>query len=64
MTTENQSPQTAPPTEPHIALMFDRDGAGGYFAQLRVTGLRTEAEALAAVAHLQRTFCGEEIHVN
>ena len=62
--TNSQAPQPAPEDGRRIALVYDGDGAGGYFAQLRIEGLRTEAEAQRAIDHLQRLFCGEEIHVN
>lgn len=50
--------------EPLIALMYDHDGNGGYYAQARVVGLKTEAEALAAVAHLQEMLCSDELKAN
>lgn len=62
--TNSQAPQPVDREDLRISLVYDHDGAGGYFAQLRVTGMRTEKQAQAVVAHLQHTFCGDEIHVN
>lgn len=61
MTTPDQIPTA---DEPLIALMYDHDGNGGFYAQARVVGLKTEAEAKAAVAHLQDVLCGDELRSN
>lgn len=54
---------TSAPTaalEPMASLKWDAAGDGTFYAQLTVSGLRSERQAQAAVAHLQRLFCGQE----
>ena len=46
--------------EPVVSLKFDEAGDGTYFAQLTVSGLRSEKQAEAVAAHMQRLFCGQE----
>ena len=46
--------------EPVVSLKFDEAGDGTYFAQLTVSGLRSEKQAEAVAAHIQRLFCGQE----
>ena len=46
--------------EPVVSLKFDEAGDGTYFAQLTVSGLRSERQAEAVAAHMQRLFCGQE----
>lgn len=46
--------------EPVASLKWDAAGDGTFYAQLTVSGLRSEQQAQAAVAHLQRLFCGAE----
>ena len=52
----------APPAtlEPVASLKWDAAGDGTFYAQLTVSGLKSEQQAHAAVAHLQRLFCGQE----
>lgn len=54
---------TSAPTaalEPVASLKWDADGDGTFYAQLTVSGLQSEQQAQAAVAHMQRLFCGQE----
>ena len=46
--------------EPVASLKWDGSADGTYFAQLTVSGLRSEQQAQAAVAHMRRLFCGQE----
>ena len=46
--------------EPVASLKWDEAGDGTYFAQLTVSGLRSEKQAQAAAAHMQRLFLGQE----
>ena len=46
--------------EPVVSLKFGEAGDGTYFAQLTVSGLRSEKQAEAVAAHMQRLFCGQE----
>ena len=46
--------------EPVASLKWDESEDGTYFAQITVSGLRSEKQAKAAVAHMQRMFCGQE----
>ena len=50
----------APELEPVASLKWDEAGDGTYFAQLTVSGLRSEQQAQAAAAHMQRLFLGQE----
>lgn len=52
--------EPTPTLEPVASLKWDAAGDGTFYAQLTVSGLRSEQQAQAAVAHLQRLFCGEE----
>ena len=51
--------QTQP--EPTITLGYDKAPDGTFKATLTVHSLATEALAQAAVRHLDRLFCGDEI---
>ncbi len=42
-------------------LRTERAPDGSWFAHMLVTGLADERTANAAVAHMQRLFCGDEI---
>ena len=46
--------------EPVASLTWDESEDGTYFAQITVSGLRSEKQAKAAAAHMQRMFCGQE----
>lgn len=46
--------------EPVVTLKWDAEEDGTYTAQMTVSGLRCEQQAVAAVAHMQRLFCGNE----
>lgn len=46
--------------EPVASLKWDEAADGTYFAQMTVSGLRSEKQAKAAAAHMQRLFCGQE----
>ncbi len=50
---------TAP--EPIVTIVYDKQADGTYRATMHVSGLATEALAQAAIAHMWRLFCGEEI---
>lgn len=50
--------------EPVASLKWDASGDGTFYAQLTISGLRSELQAKAAVAHLQRLFCGQEQEVS
>lgn len=53
-----------PIAQHRIALVFDHDGQGGFFARMTVYGLKTEDEAQLFISHMQKTYCGEQIHEN
>ncbi len=46
--------------EPVVTLVWDKSDDGTYRAVMTVSGLQTEQQAQAAVAHMQRLFCGQE----
>ncbi|SFB95833.1 hypothetical protein SAMN05216344_10687 [Polaromonas sp. OV174] len=46
--------------EPVATLAWDKADDGTYKAQMTISGLRSEQQAQAAVAHMQRLFCGHE----
>jgi hypothetical protein len=59
-------PQTNPSSQPlrstvTTTLRTERMPDGSWVAHMLVTGLPNEQTADAAVAHMQRLFCGEEI---
>lgn len=58
MTDTTNAPAAA--LEPVASLKWDADGEGTFYAQLTVSGLQSEQQAQAAVAHMQRLFCGQE----
>ena len=47
--------------EPVITLGYEQADGGTFNATLTVSGLANEQQAQAAVAHMQRLFCGEEM---
>lgn len=46
--------------EPVVTLVWDKSDDGTYRAVMTVSGLQTEQQAQAAVAHMRRLFCGQE----
>lgn len=46
--------------EPVVTLVWDKSDDGTYKAVMTVSGLQSEQQAQAAVAHMQRLFCGQE----
>lgn len=44
-----------------ITMRWLKHGDGSFGVELLVNGLTSEAQAEAAMAHLQRTLCGQEI---
>lgn len=46
--------------EPVATLSWDKAEDGTYKAVMTVSGLQSEQQAKAAVAHMQRLFCGQE----
>ena len=60
MQADTPKPSNAPALEPVASLKWDEAGDGTYFAQLTVSGLRSEKQAQAAAAHMQRLFLGQE----
>ena len=57
--TDTASTQTST-LEPVASLKWDSAGDGTFYAQLTVSGLKSEQQAHAAIAHLRRLFCGQE----
>ena len=49
------------PLEPVATLGYEQAADGTFSATLTVSGLVTEQQAQAAVAHMQRLFCAEEM---
>ena len=49
--------------EPIISTVYDKQPDGTYRATMQVSGLATEAQAQAAIEHMWRLFCGEEIEM-
>lgn len=47
--------------EPIITLVWDESEDGTFKAIMTVSGLQSEQQARAAVAHMQRLFCGQEM---
>lgn len=47
--------------DPIISLSYDRGDDGTYTARMTVSGLSSESMAKAAVEHMQRLFCGENV---
>ena len=60
MQADTPKPSNAPALEPVASFKWDEAGDGTYFAQLTVSGLRSEQQAQAAAAHMQRLFLGQE----
>lgn len=62
-TTHCGKPTCVPPLRSTVTttLRTERMPDGSWVAHMMVTGLPTESTADAAVAHMQRLFCGEEI---
>lgn len=46
--------------EPVVTLVWDKSDDGTYKAVMTVSGLQSEQQAQAAVANMQRLFCGQE----
>ena len=46
--------------EPIISLGHDKSEDGTFYARMTVSGLITEEQAIAALDHMQRLFCGPE----
>lgn len=46
--------------EPIVTLSWDKSEDGTYKAIMTVSGLQSEQQAQAAVAYMQRLFCGQE----
>lgn len=44
-----------------ISMRFTQEQDNSYAVHLMVTGLISEQEAVTAMAHLQRLYCGNEI---
>lgn len=57
---EPATPVASSNLQPSVSLKWDRDGQGGYYVEMRVSGLRTEGQAHAAMAHMEKLFCGAE----
>jgi hypothetical protein len=57
-----------PPTQQSamttISMRWLKHEDGSYGVELLVSGLTSEAQAEAAMVHLQRTLCGQEISTN
>ncbi len=49
---------------PAASLKWDHDGQGGYYVEMRVNSIRSESQAHAAMAYMERLFCGAEQPVN
>ena len=49
-----------PRISPVVTLRWDKDAHGTFTAVMTVSGLASEQKAQAAVAHMQRHFCGQE----
>ena len=49
-----------PRISPVVTLRWEKDAHGKYTAVMTVSGLASEQQAQAAVAHMQRLFCGQE----
>ena len=50
--------------EPVISLVFNKMDDGTYAATMTLSGLPTEQVAPAALNHMQRLFCGQELEAN
>ncbi|GEM_PF-2572192 len=48
-------------SQPIISLGYDKAPDGTYTATMTVSGLETEALAVAALDHMERLFCGAEV---
>ena len=57
------SNEQPPRLEPVVSLVHNKSPDGTYFAQMTVSGFRTEAQAGAALDHMQRLFCGAEMEI-
>lgn len=55
---------TAQSLTPSISLKWDHDGQGGYYVEMRVNALLSEDHAHAAMAYMERLFCGGELQPN
>ncbi len=53
-----------PSLSPSASLKWDHDGQGGYYVEMRVNGIRSEDHAHAAMAYMERLFCGAEMQPN
>lgn len=62
--TEIRDEGEADATEPVISLLWDRAEDGTYFAEMRVSGLKSERHVGAALEHMQRLFCGKQQTTN
>lgn len=49
--------------DPVVTLVYERDESGMYTAVMTVSGLVSELQAQAALAHMERLFCGGELEV-
>lgn len=49
---------------PSVSLKWDHDGQGGCYVEMRVNSLRSEGHAHAAMAYMERLFCGPEQQIN
>lgn len=49
--------------DPVVTLVYERDESGMYSAVMTVSGLVSELQAQAALAHMERLFCGGELEV-
>lgn len=58
MNTNTRAPTDA--LEPMTTLVWEEAGNGTFTARMTVSGLQSAQQAQAAVAHMQRLFCGQE----
>lgn len=58
---EKAQRETKKTGEPVITITPVKYIDGSYGANMIIVGLKTEDEAKAAAAHMQRLFCGEEM---
>lgn len=50
-------------TEPMISMRIIPAEDGTFTVELDVTGLKDEAQAEAAMLHMQNLFCGEQFQI-
>ena len=50
--------------EPVVSLVHNKMDDGTYTATMTVSGLPSEQVAIAALDHMQRLFCGQEMEAN